>query len=150
MELFCYNENMHIEWNRVTWYSKLVAVIVFLATAALFFWFGSIYGRTMAWKSDLSNVAPLSIPGGPSANISISETSALSDVQNLPDVKRWLALFTGTGGTNPKTGGTPVIALDSQTTSTYVIHVFENMSDHIATFNWYDVDKQTGAITPEF
>lgn len=38
---------MNIEWNRVTWYSKLVAIVVFIGTAALFFFFGEIYGRTL-------------------------------------------------------------------------------------------------------
>ncbi len=34
---------MKIEWNRVTWYSKLMAVIVFLATFALAFKLGMAY-----------------------------------------------------------------------------------------------------------
>ena len=37
---------MRIEWNRVTWYSKLAAVIVFLATFAVAFWLGRAYEVT--------------------------------------------------------------------------------------------------------
>lgn len=35
---------MKIIWNRVTWYSKLAAVIVFLATFGVAFWLGVQYG----------------------------------------------------------------------------------------------------------
>lgn len=31
---------MKIEWNRVTWYSKLIAVIVFVGTFFVGFWLG--------------------------------------------------------------------------------------------------------------
>ena len=39
---------MKIEWNRVTWYSKLLAVVVFLATFAVAFWLGALWGRVHA------------------------------------------------------------------------------------------------------
>lgn len=35
-----------IEWNRVTWYSKFVALVLFVALPFLFFWWGAQYGRT--------------------------------------------------------------------------------------------------------
>lgn len=34
---------MKIEWNRVTWYSKLLAVVVFLATFVVAFNLGILY-----------------------------------------------------------------------------------------------------------
>lgn len=43
---------MNIEWNRVTWYSKLIAIIIFLITACLFFKFGAIYGSATTAISD--------------------------------------------------------------------------------------------------
>ena len=46
--MVCYSGPMHIEWNRVTWYSKLAAIIIFLATAGLFFWIGEAYGSARA------------------------------------------------------------------------------------------------------
>jgi plastocyanin len=46
---------MKIEWNRVTWYSKLVAVIVFGATAWVFFSLGAIYGQA---TGEMSLVTP--------------------------------------------------------------------------------------------
>ncbi|PIT92500.1 MAG: hypothetical protein COU08_02210 [Candidatus Harrisonbacteria bacterium CG10_big_fil_rev_8_21_14_0_10_42_17] len=36
-----------IQWNRVTWYSKLLAVLVFIAIAGVFFYFGTQYGMIM-------------------------------------------------------------------------------------------------------
>ncbi len=30
-----------------------------------------------------------------------------------------------------------------------IIHVYKQLSDHTATFNWYDVDKVTGQVTKE-
>ena len=77
----------------------------------------------------------------------ISETEAITIVQNLPDVKQWMASFTGPNGSSPTTGGYPAFSLAGETTSTYTIQVFENMPDHISTFGWYDVNKITGAAT---
>lgn len=34
--------------------------------------------------------------------------------------------------------------------NSWVIHVYEDLSDHLATFNWYSVDKTNGAIKKEF
>ena len=44
------------------------------------------------------------------------------------------------------------IALDHEDAAknSWVIHVFESLSDHVATFNWYYVNKTTGEITKEF
>jgi hypothetical protein len=42
---------MKIEWNKVTWYSKLVAVILAVIVLALGFVFGMLYQQT----SDLTN-----------------------------------------------------------------------------------------------
>jgi hypothetical protein len=37
-----------IEWNRVTWYSKLVALALFIALPFIGFWFGMQYGEVVA------------------------------------------------------------------------------------------------------
>lgn len=49
------------------------------------------------------------------------------------------------------------VEVDHETSTTYTIHVYEIVIDnkatgegHTATFNWYDVDKYTGKITPMF
>jgi hypothetical protein len=79
----------------------------------------------------------------------ITAEKALEIVSNLPEVKQWEKLFTNPDGTSPKTGGKPVVVYDSETNTTYVIHVYEDMPDHTATFGWYDVDKNTGIVTKE-
>ncbi|MNV85602.1 hypothetical protein D3C71_1795700 [compost metagenome] len=50
-----------------------------------------------------------------------------------------------------------IVEVDSETSTKYTVHVYEVVIDdqstgvgHTATFNWYDVDKYTGAITPMF
>ncbi len=40
-----------IEWNKVTWYSKLAAVILFVGVALGAFWFGRWYERVISQKS---------------------------------------------------------------------------------------------------
>ncbi|WP_167433895.1 stalk domain-containing protein [Paenibacillus silvae] len=35
---------------------------------------------------------------------------------------------------------------DGESDGRYVIRVFENLPDHIATYGWYHVDKNTGAV----
>jgi len=39
---------MSIKWNRVTWYSQVVAIILFLAVFALGFWIGKLDGLQTA------------------------------------------------------------------------------------------------------
>ncbi|HVW82555.1 MAG TPA: hypothetical protein VHC68_01240 [Candidatus Paceibacterota bacterium] len=47
----CYTCRMALEWNRVTWYSKLLAVLLFLATFAVAFALGREYGLLEATPS---------------------------------------------------------------------------------------------------
>ena len=80
----------------------------------------------------------------------ISEGEAIDLVKNLPEVKEWLALFTGASNTSPTTDGSPMVVVDSKLDQGYSIHVYEQLSDHTATFNWYRVDSETGEITSMF
>lgn len=74
------------------------------------------------------------------------EEKALSIVKNLSEVKAWLNLFSGPGNTSPKTGGRPIIEIDSIKDKVYTVHVYESMKTHNATFNWYYVNVETGKI----
>jgi hypothetical protein len=47
---------MKIEWNKVTWYSKLLAVVIFVATFYLGFYFGMIYQNQQDSLKDSSPV----------------------------------------------------------------------------------------------
>ena len=39
---------MKIAWNKVTWYSKFIALALFVALPFLGFWLGMKYGETIA------------------------------------------------------------------------------------------------------
>lgn len=80
----------------------------------------------------------------------VTSTEAIKKVKNLPDVQEWLSLFSGPGHTSPITGGKPIIEIDSISDDSYIIHAYEQTSDHTATFGWYSVNKKTGAISKEF
>lgn len=43
-----YYIDMKIEWNKVTWYSKLIALILFVALPFIGFYYGTQYGKTVA------------------------------------------------------------------------------------------------------
>lgn len=36
----CYDTHMNIEWNKVTWYSKFIAMILFVGVFYLGYWLG--------------------------------------------------------------------------------------------------------------
>lgn len=43
-----------------------------------------------------------------------------------------------------------IIQVDSETSTEYTIHCYDDMGDHIATSGWYYVNKSTGAVTSMF
>jgi hypothetical protein len=51
-----------IEWNKVTWYSKLIALALFVALPFIGFWFGTNYGEAVAMINATN--ASSSIGGG--------------------------------------------------------------------------------------
>jgi hypothetical protein len=82
-----------------------------------------------------------------SASHLLSSADVIAIVSNLASVKQWEAVFTGPNETSPTTGGTPVIGIDSETTSTYEVQAYEDMPDHDVTFGWYNIDKTSGVCT---
>ncbi len=42
---------MTIEWNKVTWYSKTLAALIFVATFLISFWLGSLYQQAKDYSS---------------------------------------------------------------------------------------------------
>jgi len=57
---------MHIEWNKVTWYSKLVAIIVFVATFYIAYELGVISGSATQSALDAQRLS------AESANVPLS------------------------------------------------------------------------------
>lgn len=73
---------------------------------------------------------------------------AVELVRGLPEVKEWLALFSGSEGTSPTTGGKPAVEFDHKEGDKYMVHAYEVVptDGHTATFNWYTVDLVMGEI----
>lgn len=46
--LLCYNNCMKIEWNKVTWYSRIFAIIVIGFLPLVGFYLGVVYERTVS------------------------------------------------------------------------------------------------------
>ncbi len=54
---------MTIEWNRVTWYSKLAAVVLFVGTFVLAFWLGTAWEAAQLVVPAASSTPPASTGG---------------------------------------------------------------------------------------
>lgn len=78
----------------------------------------------------------------------ITEEQALNMVRKRQDVSDWLKLIKESKKKNPQTGEA-VIEVESYE-GNWRVHVYEQMSDHTATMNWYTVDAKTGKITADF
>lgn len=80
-----------------------------------------------------------------------NEGVAVSVVRELPEVKKWLSLFTNN---KSALGGTPIIEVDHMKDQLYVVHVYELINDlrssHTATLNWYEVNAETKKAKPQF
>jgi hypothetical protein len=78
---------------------------------------------------------------------------ALRIIRKRPDIIAWLKLFND-NGKSPRTGGIPVIAVDSHKGAIYTVHAYESVPSrgsedgHTATVNWYDVNVVTGKVSP--
>ena len=70
-----------------------------------------------------------------------AENTAIAKVSALPEVIEYLRSVPS---------GRIVIDHEDKETNSYLIHVYEVVDDHTATFNWYEVDKTTGEITKDF
>ena len=70
----------------------------------------------------------------------LTEQEAINLVNDLAEVQEWLAL----------SGGKPVIEIDHKEDEFYIIHAYESMPDHTATFNWYRVHSKTGEVSNMF
>lgn len=79
-------------------------------------------------------------------SLTISEDEAVKLVRELPEVQEWLGYFTNEDGTSPETEGYPIIEIDSIEENEYLVHVYEMMPTHQATFDWYYVNMNSGEI----
>lgn len=105
---------------------------------------------------DADNAAGSSASQRPAANnnksgkgTKISEQQALNMVRARKEVADWLKLIKESKKKNPQTGQA-VVEIDGYEGGNWRVHVYELMSDHTATMNWYNVDSKTGKITTDF
>lgn len=77
----------------------------------------------------------------------LGRDEAISLVQKLSEVKQWTTTLSASSST---TKGTPLftaeLKIDDKGGEYWIVHVFENLGDHIATFNWYKVDRMTKKV----
>jgi hypothetical protein len=68
----------------------------------------------------------------------VSQENAAALVQALPEVKSFL---------HTAQAGKIALQGESGDKRSWIIHVYEDLPDHLATFAWFQVDKTTGKIT---
>lgn len=76
---------------------------------------------------------------GNSENKAASKEKAVATVKALPEVIDYL-----------KRVPTGLVAVNGEENNTYMVQVYEFKNGHTATFNWYNVDKTTGAVEKQF
>jgi hypothetical protein len=124
-------------FTTVTTLSKILALMMFISLPFLGFYLGMKYQIAITPTSNC-----------PTASVNkLTQEEAINRVRQQKEVKDWLLLFTGLNQTNPTTKGRAVTAYDSTEGDSYIIHVFEDLPDHTATFGWYKVNSLSGIIT---
>lgn len=81
------------------------------------------------------------------------DKKAIKLVKDLPEVKNWLALFSGPRGTSPSTGGKPIFNIEGRSGEVYTVRAYEEVpppEQHTATLNVYYVNTTTEKVTKEF
>ena len=141
------------ELTTVTPASKFLAVILFVTIPFLAFLYGMKYQEFLDFnRHPKDSVSSRKVKRVPTPTPDFSKT-AINLVRNQKEVQEWLGLFTEQYGTNPVTGGKPVIDIDHKEVNDFLIHVYEKVSDsfypHNATFNWYRVNEKTWEVTKE-
>ncbi len=69
----------------------------------------------------------------------VSEEQAIAKVKSLPEVIDYL-----------KRVPNGLVAVNGEEDNSYLVQVYEITNRHTATFNWYNVDKTTGAVEKQF
>ncbi len=76
---------MKIEWNSVTWYSKLLAIIVFVATFWLAFCFGVQYEKIVEFnkviKKNETEVSTIKLPNTGDLVLSVGEEKSVGKLK---------------------------------------------------------------------
>ncbi len=73
---------MTIEWNKVTWYSKIVSVVLFVATFFLGFWLGTIKAQHVDIEMTTKNAQSVSLVKTSTSTLEISDITSNPAVYN--------------------------------------------------------------------
>jgi hypothetical protein len=72
----------NIQWNKVTWYSKLIALILFVALPFIGFYYGAQYGKIIG---TINQQSPLvAQEGGNTTTVAPNQSAALSSYYTTP------------------------------------------------------------------
>jgi hypothetical protein len=80
---------MKIEWNKVTWYSKLLALVIFILLPCLAFWYGVQYGELLGV---VKNATTTTGTVASSSNAENSYYKNTSEWQTYNDTQRGFAI----------------------------------------------------------
>ena len=85
---------MKIEWNKVTWYSKLLALVIFVALPFIGFYYGAQYGKTVAaiGQTSTSSVTAQTTSDNGTAYYS-DPAEWQTDANNVPSASRIQSIF---------------------------------------------------------
>lgn len=88
---------MNIEYNKVTWYSQLAAIILFVAVFFVGFYVGKKYERAHPWAAD--NAPKATVPAGGNYDTAL-DPNAMANPANNIGAAVFSANFKCTGGKN--------------------------------------------------
>ncbi len=108
---------------------------------------GSAQPTELAKKAETSQTTDANNIAGTTEKL--KEDKAIALVSERKDVQAWKKNFNGPAGTS-RLGGRVAFSIEGHKGEVYTVHVFEDLPDHTATFNWYEVDLSTGKVTAQF
>jgi len=73
---------MKIEWNTVTWYSKLLALALFVALPFIGFYYGTQYGKTIAGIDQMPTPVVITTPPAPTSDYYQNPAEWQTDANN--------------------------------------------------------------------
>ena len=89
----CYNDAMKIEWNSVTWYSKMLALALFVALPFIGFWYGMQYGASVGYLAvQRDNAASVAAPTVSAADNGSEYYGNPAEWQSYSDTKGGFAI----------------------------------------------------------
>jgi|SRR3989344_353321 len=139
-----------IQWNKVTWYSQVIAIVLFVGVFALGFYLGTQYQV----EKNLQAVAPVAIFATSSQNFSNSNGSTTDNALSVPDNIEWKLYNLGRGDSSstrsisvPTNWHLRSINEEIQKTHDRIVYFFASPDSSVTFANWdggYGLDPNGG------